>query len=347
MLAVAAMASCAKSELAERPAAAGEVELKFGSAAIETRTPFIGTIDSNNKLTAQVLVSTVTNTYFQSTGTGFYANDTVTFEDEMNAYGFDTPVYYPADGSTLYLVGLYPKDGGDYGSWSYDTAGTYVQHAIDGKTDLMFAEEKTTDKAAAQSGTYPKLSFNHLLTKYVIVTKAENQAAVDAWGKITKIELVKEWNNVDPKNSCMVTFGTPAATPSFSGTGAIKFYLCSGGTTAPTALTVYTDDEIGQKGDSDYITLDPTDAAVSAYAIVAPIEPTDGSDYITLKVYSEKLTAGQEVKVNLKKNSSTPVTGSTAGHTYTITLTFKATELKVEGEVTDWKDGGTGEAEIK
>ena len=350
MLAVAAMASCAKSELAERPATGdGLVELKFNSAAIETRTPFIGTIGDTETLTAQVLVSTKTNTYFETSGDGFYANGTVTFTDQSTAKGFNNQsVYYPVDDSQLFLVGLYPVN-----SWTFATenTGASVSHDIDGKTDLMFATEKNTKKsdvvvAAPAQPNYPTLQFKHLLTKYDIVAKAGDDKANENWGKITSIQLVNvKDSSTQPETKCTITFANSAKPVEFSGAGAVDFYMAKGSTTQPT-VPAYLDTMIGENNDPEnYVELADDDTTINAYAIAAPIDPST-NDFITLHVKTTKHTEGQDVKVYLKKDGS-PVTGPTNGKTFTITLTFNSTELKVIGEVTDWTDGGTGTTEIQ
>ncbi len=71
LLAVAAMASCSKSELAIRPEVIGDVEIMAKSNALSidadasSRAPFEGTIDNTNgnSLTAQVLASKTSGNY--------------------------------------------------------------------------------------------------------------------------------------------------------------------------------------------------------------------------------------------------------------------------------------------
>ena len=349
MLAVAAMASCAKSELTERPAAAGDVELKFGTTVlgIDTRTPFEGSeIDaSDHKLDAQVLASTESHKYYNATDSqpAFVANGTVHFTNKETATGFDPAVYYPTDATkTVYVYGLYPL------TWTVDTSGDFATHAINGWEDLMVAPEKTGTKQQAQNDTHPQLAFQHVLAKYIVEVKAKTADAITAWGTISGIELTKELNEDKPKHTCKVEYAKGISfdpdnnpNPTFEeGDGsAIKFNKATG-----TGTITYTDTPIS---DSETITLE-TDAKTVAYALVAPIYPKQGdADKVTLSVTTEK-GGVVEVPVTLNDTSSTAVKNqSTAGKVYTITLSFVATELQVEATVTEWAEGGKKEEEIQ
>ena len=341
MLAVVAMASCSKSELSERPVT-GDVEIKMGSTVlgIESRAPYVSAagenaVSSDNKLTAKVLASTEKGKYLSGDATLWGQGD-IEFGSgttTANIVGFTPALYYPADATKeVHLFGLYPATG-----WSIAADGLTVDYTIDGCSDLMTAETATTKKADVQATTpiYPILSFKHLLTKFDVKVVAQDQPAIDAWGAITKIELSKGLNDADPANSCKVTFMDNSV--AFSGTGAIPFYGID-------ATGAYQDYKVGEDATKN-ITLTTTEA-LAAYSIVAPVELSAGSDVIKLKVYTENQTAGKEVSVSLKKDPSTPVTGSTAGSEYTITLTFKAIEMEVEGKVTGWTAGGTGSEDV-
>ncbi len=358
MLAVAAMASCSKSEVETRPVETGDVEIQVASnaLAIETKAPFVGDIASGNTLTAYVLASTEKGKYLDSDAATWWGAGNIEFSDESTQVGFTPKLYYPANADQeVHLFGLYPTDATTPGDgWTIDATGAMATYAIDGKSDIMTAETVTTKKANVQaaSAVYPKLTFKHLLTQYDIkvvadkdasITNDADQPAVKAWGAITKIELSKGLNNDDPKNSCKVTFVDN--TVAFDGAAAMPFYLASGAA----GSEIYEDVAVGgtRDGETDptNITLTTTET-LAAYAIVAPVEVNSGSDVIKLKVYTEKEPAGKEVSVSLKKDASTTFTGSTAGKKFTIKLTFKATEMQVIGDVIGWEDGGTGETDV-
>lgn len=339
MLAVVAMASCSKSELSERPVV-GDVEIKAGTTVlgIESRAPYEGETASlsTHNLTAHVLASTVSGKYLDGDASWWGESD-ITFTD-ANKKGFTTPLYYPTDATkSVYLFGYYPATT----DWNIAADGTTATHAIDGKSDIMTAGEATTTKAQAQAtpAVYPTLSFKHHLTWLDIKVVAENlngdagQAAINAWGAITGIELVKGQNNAQPANSCTVKFSDNSV--AFSGTGAIPFYGVDG--------SAYKDYMVGEtvEGAAKNITLTTTET-LAAYSIVAPIVFNTG-DKLSLKVKSEKLPAGtDDIEVPLTMTT----TGTTAGKKITITLTFKAMAMEVKGEVTGWTDGGSGSADV-
>ena len=109
-LAIAAMASCSKTELSNTPDGSVEIKAKSTALSISTKSPYEGTISSGNPLTAQVLVSKTDGNY-----TSRYCDGEMTFSDDgTTEASFATPQYYPADGSVLYLCGLYPSD---LGGW--------------------------------------------------------------------------------------------------------------------------------------------------------------------------------------------------------------------------------------
>lgn len=131
LLAVAAMASCSKSELAERPNIdGGDVEILAKSTAlsISTRAPFEGsTIDNDHQLEAKVWATTTKDVYsgtldadgknnIPTYNGNFNGTDKMVFKNE-NQVGFLSTtdggkgsMYFPADKDDVYLFGLYPYD---------------------------------------------------------------------------------------------------------------------------------------------------------------------------------------------------------------------------------------------
>ena len=152
-LAIAAMASCSKTELSNTPDGSVEIKAKSTALSISTKSPYEGTISSGNPLTAQVLVSKTDGNY-----TSRYCHGEMTFSDDgTTEASFATPQYYPADGSVLYLCGLYPSDLGGWGTVTESASRTF-----DGKTDIMAAAQQQSSKSEAQTGTYPTMQFKHL-----------------------------------------------------------------------------------------------------------------------------------------------------------------------------------------
>lgn len=340
VLALLTLASCSKSELANRPVVENDmVEIMATSKAltIETRAPFEGSIASNNTLTAVVLGSTTTADY-----TTTYCDGTITFADDTNAKGFDTtPKYYPVSDAPIYLCALYPTALAD---WK-DIA-TTAKYTFDGKTDVMAAAEVSGKKSTAMAGTVPSFTFNHLLTKLIVKVKADGDAAVGVWGDITGISLVKA-NNGDVFDTAEVTLATGAAATgtAFSNAAAdgMAFYRID--------AAAYTDNAVDDADNKIALT---TTAEEAAYSLVAPIIAENGVKHFALKVDTKlgETVTTKEVSFDLYKakvgeEDPAVFSGDTQGKAFEITLTFKATEIVAKATVTDWVKGGNTEVPIQ
>lgn len=340
VLALLTLASCSKSELANRPVVENDmVEIMATSKAltIETRAPFEGQIASDNTLTAVVLGSTTTADY-----TTRYCDGTITFADDTNAKGFDTtPKYYPVSDATVYFCALYPTALAD---WK-DIA-TTAKYTFDGKTDVMAAAEVNGKKSTAMAGTVPSFEFKHLLTKLVVKVKAENEAAQNVWGDITGITLVKAMNG-DVFDTAEVTLATGAAATgtAFSNpaTDGMAFYRID--------AAAYTDNAVDDADNKIALT---TTAEEAAYSLVAPITAENGVKHFTLSVDTKlgETVTTREVSFDLYKakvgeEDPAVFSGDTQGKAFEVTLTFKATEIVAKATVTDWVKGGNSEVEIQ
>ena len=340
VLALLTLASCSKSELANRPVVENDmVEIMATSTAltIETRAPFEGQIASDNILTAVVLGSTTTADY-----TTRYCDGTITFADDTNAKGFDTtPKYYPVSDATVYFCALYPTALAD---WK-DIA-TTAKYTFDGKTDVMAAAEKEGKKSTAMAGTHPSFEFKHLLTKLIVKVKAHDEAAQNVWGDITGITLVKAMNG-DVFDTAEVTLATGAAA---TGTAAFSNPAVDGMAFYRIDAAAYTDNAVDDADNKIALT---TTAEEVAYSLVAPIIADNDAKHITLKVDTKlgETVTTKEVSFDLYKVNDTdealPFTGDTQGKAFEITLTFKATEIVATATVTDWVKGGNTEVEIQ
>lgn len=342
VLALLTLASCSKSELANRPVVENDmVEIMATSKAltIETRAPFEGSIASDNTLTAVVLGSTTTADY-----TTRYCDGTITFADDTNAKGFDTtPKYYPVSDATVYFCALYPTALAD---WK-DIA-TTAKYTFDGKTDVMAAAEKEGKKSTAMAGTHPSFEFKHLLTKLIVKVKAHDEAAQNVWGDITGITLVKAMNG-DVFDTAEVTLATGAAA---TGTAAFSNPAADGMTFYRIDAAAYTDNAVDDADNKIALT---TTAEEVAYSLVAPIIADNDAKHITLKVDTKlgETVTTKEVSFDLYKvkvndtDEALPFTGDTQGKAFEVTLTFKATEIVAKATVTDWVKGGNSEVEIQ
>lgn len=361
LLAVVAMASCTKSDLDERNVT-GQDEIKLKSEALNinatSRAPYEGIIGPGNELEALVVKSLVINDY--SPANGANVTGIMKFVDNNDPAGngtevgfMTTPQYYPVDATqSVYLSGLYPTTG-------WGTFTTVSRFQFDGSQDVMASGQVETKKSDVTTNLstigYKTLHFKHLLTKLVIKAIADPTyvtgetaapgaaalAAQDAWGKITKIELYKVQNTQSPniQNRVTVTLAT-GAVDNFSTSGlsadVVKIFEMTAngvyGTSEFESKTV----TIPQDARTD-ITQNTPKATDIAYTMLAPIVPNNTNDF-TFKVYTEKYTAGYEVPIGITLPVG-PYT-NTAGLSYDITLTFKATEIKALATVTDWVPGG-------
>ena len=342
-LAAMALAGCTQNEVADNTTNADNVELKLKSTALAidagTRAPFEG-----NKgtvalpLVAKVLVKNESGDYTALYNT---ADDKITFTDDGQTGFATTPYYYPADGTNLHICGLYPYAVTGTGSGKWSLTAMNAAFEFNGSHDVMAAAQVATTKAQAQAGTYPTLAFAHLLTKLVIKVVASEDAAITAWGNVTKIELVKAKGSA-PNSKATVTLATgSAARATFSTVlNPFPFYAVttSGTTYTNTAFT----------GQTLELTTDPV---VVAYSLVAPVLADGGSAAGTadfeLKVYTVNATAGVNVPVGLLTNASEAYAGETQGKAFEITLTFKSSGINAKASVTQWMLDGTSSPEIK
>jgi hypothetical protein len=344
-MAAAALVGCSKEIPADVSDAADNapVEIRLASQATEitTRAPFEGTISSSNPLLALVPASATTGDY-----TNPYDNESahayMKFSDNgTSSVGFvgsdgtsSTPKYYPANGSAVYLCGLYPST-----SWTSIT--TTASGSIDGKSDLMAAKEVATTKSDMQAGGTPKtLDFKHLLTKLDIKIKAESNAAVTAWGNVTSIQLTKV-QAANPASSVSVTLkegadGTDSSAPTFTaGSVAMSCYVWN---------TAYTDNAFSSQ--TQALT---TSEANAAYVLCQPVTTagSNASEY-TLSVITSARSEAIDVPLSLVNNEGSELSGTnTMGQAFAVTLTFKATQIEAKATVTDWVNGGTASGDIQ
>lgn len=330
LLAIVAMTGCTQGEILEsRSDETVEIKLKSSALSVEavTRAPFEGEIGSGNTLTARVLASKTQGNYTSS-----YADDAMTFNDNgTTAAGFATAKYYPADNSTVYFCGLYPSTG-----WAGSQT-TTTSFTFDGSKDVMAAAEVSSSKDEAKGSTFKTLAFKHLLTQLVIKVVAENQAAIDSWGKLTDITLSKAGGSNNPNTKVEVTLATGvAATGSAFATpvsdNSFKFWKLDSPETA-------------FAGQSVVLT---TSGAEVAYSMVSPVAATGSNDYTLLVKTVNAKAEGISVPVHLKKTANGEVYNlDTQGKKFVVTLTFKATEIKALATVQEWTSDGKGDETIQ
>lgn len=153
------------------------VEIKLNAGVMEITSK--AAIEQGKGFTAKVIASATTNDYSSPLWTETNAGN-ITVADGGKVTFFPEQ-YYPADGSTIYMIGIAPQPKNAISN------GT-VNYTITGDEDIMFAEE-ISGKKKEDAPTSKELQFKHLLTQLKIQVIAENQEAIDAWGTITSIQV--------------------------------------------------------------------------------------------------------------------------------------------------------------
>lgn len=329
MMAVAALASCAKEEgNTPAPVDNNEITLVSNTVNAMTKAPV-----ATGGLTgiAKVLASETSGNYSTLYAGRTEQNTYINFAGASTEKGFVenngttlAPAYYKDATSPVYLFGFYPS------SWSL-SSGSYTC-TFDGKTDVMFAPEISVRKSTEVSGR--TMTFQHLLTKLDVKAKL-SEGTADSWGKITSITLEAADNQVAIANTALPTNADTRTGFNYSGSVSIPFYVWETGGN-------YTDNAISN---ADMPTND-TEINV-AYTLCAPVDAdgNTGSEYTLHIVTSNGGTHNVDINL-LQSDNSTNFTGSTSGYQFTIILNFQSTEITATATVAEWKDGGETEATV-
>ncbi|MDE6045980.1 MAG: hypothetical protein K2G10_01600, partial [Alistipes sp.] len=269
--------------------------------------------------------------------------------------------YFPADGSDVYLRGFYPSTG-----WAVGSNANFYEYTIDGKSDVMSANEVKTNKAEALAGTYQELVFNHLLTKLIIKVEAEDEAAEKAWGKITdmyltqaagnKITPIVRVNMTEPATNAIMYAADSNDTEGdgrldslycysidAAGEATDKVFAHENGVGTPTSPIAGTPVALTYAADGDT----SFEAPEVAYTLVRPV--TAPSKHYKLVVRTENNLEAYPVDItlNTKDTPATPFTTSTVGYAFEVKLTFSATEIMAKAKVTEWVEGGVTDITIQ
>lgn len=337
LLAIVAMTSCTQSDILLRSDNNVEILLKSSALSVEavTRSPFNGQISASNTLEGRVVATATSGNYATH-----YVDGKMIFADPTTTTHFETGYagkkYYPVDGTDLYIFGLYPATG-----WTLSTKGEFT---FTGTEDVMVAKEVSWNKSKAQqtTGNIPNLDFIHLLTKLNISLQAADDDAIEAWGTISKIELLKV-KSADPNTQASVDLvrGMAAANTFNGGASPFKCY----GMTETASVKTYTDVEYASQNYT--LTKVPV---YQAYSLIAPVELADPAvtGDLQFKIYAAGANNGaQEVTVELKDASGQDFTGFTQGKAFDINLKFMSTNIVATASVTDWTQAGSSDTEIQ
>jgi hypothetical protein len=329
MVAALLLAGCSKSDLTSVVEPAGAPVLFKSRSALPavsvsdaTRAPYAGAISEENALIARVLTGTDAADYSTP-----YADGRMTFVGGVSGYDvtYVTPAGHESFPSTAgddlyYMAGLYPYD-----NWDPAPTATTIGFTFTGKEDVMATAPKETTLNKVVAGTYPALTFNHLLTKLEISIVGKDGAAAGKWGVIEKIELIKV-AGADPNTRATVTLADGTAAFPTAGSGAFPLYdMSKDGEKAK-----YTDDVFS--GKSIYIS---ETAKPVAYTLIAPFE-SSAANKLTFSLKTAYIGTAETVEVPLN------YTGDTAGRAFGITFIFDSAFDAIVGSavVIDWIPSG-------
>lgn len=226
---------------------------------------------------------------------------------------FTPTLYYPANEATFaHLVGYHPLQNG-----TTITSEGKVPFNITGNEDIMYAPVQKGNKATAKlTGDAALLApkFEHKLSQLIIKIKGDDAAAT-AWGKITSISIV----NVQKELELDLNNGKLSAKNETK-------------TNLPLTLNAsYTYGEI------------PAEATPVGYSMVLP-QNSAHKVIITTDNYENKEV---DITIPASADNSRPQDATLAGESYTITLTFSASNISAKATVDPWKpvENGAGSVE--
>lgn len=194
------------------------------------------------------------------------------------------------------------------------TAGSKVVWTIDGSRDILVSTldaSKSYDAGKYTAPANPGMTLQHALARLQVVCAADatmDQAIVRAaWGKITKIQLLTS------PATATYTYSTNALT--YGAAGAVSLWKT----------------DYSAKFENQALDLVKGSTAVTAEGMYPP-----GTGAVKLKVYSEKVTAGKEVSVQLASGSTNK--NFERGLTHTITLSFGASlqQIGTTASISPW-----------
>nr|WP_129731434.1 fimbrillin family protein [Parabacteroides goldsteinii] len=226
---------------------------------------------------------------------------------------FSPTIYYPADETTFaHLVGFHPTKEG------MSVSDGKVPFTITGNEDIMYAPVQKGNKATAKAEDdtkYLKPKFEHKLAQLIIKIVGD-KAAADAWGTLTSISIqdVEKELELNLNNGELVakTGTTPTSLP---------LTLTSGYTYAAIPVT---ETQVG-------------------YSMVLPSN-NQRKLFVTTSKYTNKEV---EISIPASEDNSRLENVTKAGEAYTITLTFKASEVLATATVEAWVPVTNGSGKVE
>ena len=268
--AVLSLAGCSK-DLAEGPAVADSEIAASASlpAGLEAEASTKAPVDGSAQMTLYFARS-------DESSSGTWGGYGTTVLNASRAAGtgsrtltFTSKQYYLTSGLKTRMTGWYP-------SFTTYTNGV-VSWTINGTQDILCAPVQEGSKTAAM----PAFTFSHKLTQLQFYCYAENQSAVDQWGKITAIRVLGQ------RTACSYTLSTGA----FAFSGSTSFLSVSGITAAAPPVGEASARQYGQA-----LMIEPKTAASQLYLEIN----TEKQGKQVAMIASRSYPAGQSVKINIR-----------------------------------------------
>lgn len=300
------------------------LQTKAADGGLVKAVPFAGTPSGNNKLDVALWFSNSLGQYSHDPAAPTFVPCATTA-----SYTSSTPMDIRTDGNLLqypipaenasatdvYCVGFHPSS-----YWGAPTDGTTVTsaaHAIDGSTDLLFADQMV----GSYNKNFPSQTFNHLLTWVKINLSATSVGAARVWGDVEHLQIVSPNNTVKIEFSQSLTDGKPSAST-----------VTHTGETAEFSLSL-PDGENGKK-------LNIT-SKTFGQAFCAPPENSSGKLGYIIKVKTQNMPQKELFVPLMDEDNTTPIASAdyAVGKLFVINLHFNEVAI-VEGVCTlrQWDD---------
>ena len=328
LAAAALLASCSKdagNDPAPVPAGPDAIRATARSLKIEADATEPGSkaayaaTDANN-LKAAVVGSQTSGNYATA-----YVSGTMTFKagtSQSDAVAFDAgatgATTFPADKSSIFLTALYPDQMKDNSKWDF-TAGTTGTVTFAGTEDIMASPQSEVAKdggSDASKAKFASFDFKHLLTFLTVTVKAEDDAAVAAWGDVQSVKITKLLGAASFHNKVAVTLADGTAATGSAFTETVTQWPLFSTVTADAAVPTTT------------LTTTKADLATT---LIAPFTAVNSGD-LTLEIVT-KTASGSAVTSTV--DVKVPA-GDTQGKAYNINLTFKTQNISGVATITGW-----------
>ena len=332
----------------------------------DTRAPYTETAPSQaHELHAAVWASTETGLFPDENKNG--SNDhngevkmhtKANFQDSEDQLLIDA--IYPVTGNDVYFVAMHPENlNSNEKRWTYVLWQNDNQEDIpaatttfDGSVDAMYAPQVIG--RYGDNAVQPLLHFHHLLTWLRIEMVANTEDARDAWGEVTNM-------TIKSNNKVIVDLSHGAAKSATNTSGYDRnehVYFSNPIDMGFFSVTdkQYTDEPFLM--DDSYTLKGPKvgyeDTWESfieevAYVMCAPVTASaDNTAEYTLTIKTAN-RGEMQVPIDLMKtNNTSPFTGNTMGHQFTILLKFKIGEnISVSAKTTPWRTGGISSGKVE